>query len=204
MIYRIFSVLVLALWLAGCGPVKFDNVNMAQGDRPVAKKLTAEQKKSISGLKQELLSLSPNVSEQEATILAHDSVVYSMVLANKYKLTYPPLWHNVLVNSKKRPRGLCYHWQRDLMAHFRKKNLQTFDLKEGVAYEKDYWREHNTMVVTAKGQPFNSGVVIDPWRNSGVLAWAPVTNDKYPWKLRVWKDQPAKKVSKADAIPAAQ
>lgn len=204
MIYRIFSVLLLALFLAACGSVKFDNVKMERGDRPVSTKLTAEQKKSISGLKQMLLSLSPNVSEQEATIIAHDSVVYSMVLANKYKLTYPPLWHNVLVNSKKRPRGLCYHWQRDLMAHFRKKNLQTFDLKEGVAYEKDYWREHNTMVVTAKGQPFDSGVVIDPWRNSGVLAWAPVNNDKYPWKLRVWKDQPAKNVSKSgSAIPAA-
>ncbi|CAA6803205.1 MAG: Unknown protein [uncultured Thiotrichaceae bacterium] len=204
MIYRILMVLLATLWLAGCGPVKFDNVQMEQGERPVATKLTEEQKKSISGLKQALLRLSPNVSEQEATILAHDSVVYSMVLANKYKLTYPPLWHNVLVNSKKRPRGLCYHWQRDLMTHFRKKKLQTFDLKEGVAYEKDYWREHNTMVVTAKGQSFDSGVVIDPWRNSGILAWAPVTNDKYPWKLRVWKDQPVKKVSKADErVPAA-
>jgi len=173
--------------MTGCGTVHFNNVGMDNTGKPVASKLTSIQKDSIQKLTATLKSLGPNVSDQEATILAYDSVVYSMVLANKYKLSYPPLWHNVLVNSKKRPRGLCYHWQRDLMTHFRKKNLKTFDLKEGVAYEKDYWREHNTLVVTAKGQPFATGVVLDPWRKSGTLTWARVGQDKYPWKLRVWK-----------------
>lgn len=198
MFLRAIILAFLTSFLVSCGSVRFDNVHMDSGEKPVATKLSLQQKESISGLKQLLLSLSPDVSEQEATIVAYDSVVYSMVLANKYELTYPPLWHNVLVNSKKRPRGLCYHWQRDLMAHFRKKKLKTLDLKEGVAYEKDYWREHNTMVVTAKGQPFDSGVVVDPWRKSGIVAWYKVKEDpKYPWKLRVWKDQVSKTAAPA-------
>lgn len=187
MLLRLLLLLLTTLALTGCGTVHFSNVGINSSGKPVATKLTPYQKDSISRLTSTLKSLGPRVSDQEATILAYESVVYSMVLANKYKLSYPPLWHNVLVNSKKRPRGLCYHWQRDLMTHFRKKNFKTFDLKEGVAHEKDYWREHNTLVVTAKGQPFNTGVVLDPWRKSGTLTWARVTQDKYPWKPRVWK-----------------
>lgn len=197
MLLRLSLILITAISLTGCGTVHFDNVSVNAAGKPVATKLSAKQKDSISKLAVALKGLSPDISPQEATILAYDSVVYSMILANKYKLSYPPLWHNVLVNSKKRPRGLCYHWQRDLMTHFRKKKLKTFDLKEGVAYEKEYWREHNTLVVTAKGANFDKGIVLDPWRHSGTLAWAKVKQDKYPWKLRVWKKTaPKKKISK--------
>ncbi len=201
MLFRFTSLLLSAIILTGCGTVHFDNVKMDGAGTPVATRLSAEQKKSMSALSQAIKNLGPNISPQEATIVAHDSIVYSMILANKYELTYPPLWHNVLVNSKKRPRGLCYHWQRDLMAHMKKKNLQTLTIIEGVAYEKDYWREHNTMVVTAKGQPFDSGIVLDPWRESGILVWAKVNNDKYPWKLRVWKKK-AKVSNKKTVSPA--
>ncbi len=190
MLFRISGLILSTFLLTGCGTVHFNNVKMNDAGTPVATKLSTEQKKSMSQLSQAIKNLGPNISPQEATIVAHDSIVYSMILANKYELTYPPLWHNVLVNSKKRPRGLCYHWQRDLMAHMKKKNLQTLDIIEGVAYEKDYWREHNTMVVTAKGQPFGTGIVLDPWRESGILAWSKVKDDKYPWKLRVWKKKP--------------
>ncbi len=204
LISRFIALLLGATLLTGCGTVHFDNVKMNTSGVPVATKLSSAQKKSMSQLSAAIKNLAPNISPQEATIVAHDSIVYSMVLANKYQLSYPPLWHNVLVNSKKRPRGLCYHWQRDLIAHMKKKNLTTLDVIEGVAYEKDYWREHNTMVVIAKGKPFNSGIVLDPWRDSGVLAWAKVKDDKYPWKLRVWKNKKQASNKKgAIPIPAA-
>ena len=38
------------------------------------------------------------------------------------------------------------------------------------------------MVVTARGQPFNSGYIIDGWRAAGRLLWWPVAKDEYPWK----------------------
>lgn len=192
-IVRFSGLLLGAFILTGCGTVHFNDVQMNSSGTPVATKLSAEQKKSMRNLTQAIQELSPKVSPQEAVLVAHNSIVYSMVLANKYELTYPPLWHNVLVNSKRKPRGLCYHWQRDLITHFNKKNLQTLDIQEGVAHEKNYWQEHNTMVITAKGHSFNSGIVLDPWRDSGVLTWAKVTEDKYPWKLRVWKKKAQQK-----------
>ncbi len=44
-------------------------------------------------------------------------------------------------------------------------------------------REHNCVVVTARGQPFAQGIVLDGWRNSGRLFWSPVVLDHhYPWR----------------------
>jgi hypothetical protein len=37
------------------------------------------------------------------------------------------------------------------------------------------------VVITAAGQPFETGLVLDPWRNSGDLFWARVDRDVYPW-----------------------
>jgi hypothetical protein len=37
-------------------------------------------------------------------------------------------------------------------------------------------------VVTAKGQPFEEGIVLDAWRRSGKLYWALVKKDKYKRK----------------------
>jgi len=118
-----------------------------------------------------------------------------MILANQYQLTTPPLYHNYLVNSKQRNRGLCYHWQRDLIKHLKKrKNLKTFDLREGVSAAGSYWREHNAMIVTAKGQPFETGIILDGWRDSGKLFWQTVKKDKkYQWKQRIWKAETSQK-----------
>jgi hypothetical protein len=179
---RLFAIIFITLGLSACGTVHFDNVKMDSKGNPVATKLTAEQKTSMRNLAIALKNLGPNTSQREATIIAHDAIVYPMILANQYGLTYPPLYHNMLVNSKKRPRGLCYQWARDLTSHLKKKNLKTFDLKWGVAYRRNYWREHNTLVVTAKGDDISKGIVLDPWRNSGKLFWSKLKDDKkYPW-----------------------
>ncbi len=44
-------------------------------------------------------------------------------------------------------------------------------------------REHNSVVITARGTPFLEGIVLDGWRNSGRLYWSPVALDRsYPWR----------------------
>jgi hypothetical protein len=35
--------------------------------------------------------------------------------------------------------------------------------------------------VTAKGQPFRDGILLDCWRHSGHLFWSAVAIDNYPW-----------------------
>jgi hypothetical protein len=62
--------------------------------------------------------------------------------------------------------------------------LKNFQLHWGVAHRGSELREHNSVVVTARGQKFEEGIVLDPWRNSGELYWARVKNDRYPWKER--------------------
>jgi hypothetical protein len=44
---------------------------------------------------------------------------------------------------------------------------------------------HSTVVVTARNQPFEKGLVLDPWRNSGRLYWIPVKADRYPWEKEI-------------------
>ncbi|MGH7936394.1 MAG: hypothetical protein ACREF8_05245, partial [Chthoniobacterales bacterium] len=41
--------------------------------------------------------------------------------------------------------------------------------------------EHNCIVVTAPGQPFASGYIIDGWRYAGRLFWWRAANDNYDW-----------------------
>jgi hypothetical protein len=59
--------------------------------------------------------------------------------------------------------------------------LRTFELHWGVAHKGSELREHNSVVITALRQPFEEGLVLDPWRNSGDLYWAVVATDSYPW-----------------------
>lgn len=178
---KIWILALTALLLTGCGTVRYDNVKL-KGGSAVATQLTSQEKASIKGLTQELISLSPSISPQEAALVAYEAHTYSMILANKYNLTYPPLYHNMLVNAKKRDRGLCYQWAHDLTAHLRSKNLKSFDLHWAVAFRRNYWREHNTLVISAKGKKIPDGIVLDPWRDSGRLFWKRVPADKkYPW-----------------------
>jgi len=51
-----------------------------------------------------------------------------------------------------------------------------------VAFRHNYWREHNTLVVAAKGHGVKDGIILDPWRHSGNLYWTRATEDpKYHW-----------------------
>jgi hypothetical protein len=61
-------------------------------------------------------------------------------------------------------------------------DLRTYHLHWGVAHRGNDLREHNSVVITANGQPFEAGLLLDPWRNSGDLYWAIVTTDSYPWE----------------------
>lgn len=124
------------------------------------------------------------VNADEAKMLAQDSITYAYRLSEKYDLVWPPLWHNTLVNIGLKDRGLCYQWADDMLAHVRKGNYRSFDFYLGVS-RLGTFREHNTLVVSAKGESFDQGVVLDPWRDSGELYFAKVGKDEeYRWQLR--------------------
>ena len=174
-----FLILIVTLSLLhGCS-VNYENVKMENGKRPVARILTNKQKQSINGLAKALKALGSNTSQTEANDIAYDAIVYPMVLANQYNLIYPPQLQNVLVNAKRRDRGLCWQWADDMTAHMKKKNLKTFDLLRGTANRR-LKNEHNVLVIVAKGASFYTGILLDPWRNSGDLYWAKITEEEDP------------------------
>ncbi|MCK5809574.1 MAG: hypothetical protein KAH00_00715 [Cocleimonas sp.] len=178
---KLVSLLMFSLSLSllnGCS-VSYGNVKLESGNRPVARILTNKQKKSINGLARTLKALGPNTSKAEADAIAYDAIVYPMILANQYNLVYPPQLQNMLVNGKRRDRGLCWQWADDMTAHMKKKNLKTFDLLRGTANRR-LKNEHNSLVVVVKGGSFYSGILLDPWRNSGDLYWEKVTKDEDP------------------------
>jgi hypothetical protein len=177
-IFYLVVFLINSTLLTGCS-ITYDNVKLENGTRPVARILTNKQKKSINNLAKALKALGSNTSIYEANSIAYDAVVYPMILANQYNLVYPPQLQNMLVNGNRRDRGLCWQWADDMTEHMEKKHLKTFDLVRGTANRR-LKNEHNSLVVVAKGASFYTGILLDPWRNSGDLYWEKVTEDEDP------------------------
>ena len=103
-------------------------------------------------------------------------------LARQYDMASPALYHNMLVNTGFRTRGLCCHWAEDLHAKLRGLHSRTLKFDWLVARLGSQLREHNTVVVYPAGTGWENGIVFDPWRKSGIPYWAKVSNDKYPWQ----------------------
>jgi hypothetical protein len=88
-----------------------------------------------------------------------------------------PIFNNFLVYHGWRKRGYCYQWTEDLLLALDKLKLRTLELHWGDAY-RDTWRENNCLVVTAKGQPFDRGMILECWRHLGHLRWNLVASDQ--------------------------
>ena len=179
------TALCLLIGLLGCAKANVYYPGNTPSDPATSGSLSDDQAywDRIKQLEQELIGLSATVDTAEARILAETAVRESGILAEEYQLVRPAVAHNLLVVFGIRERGLCYHWTGDLMKKLQSLDLKSFQLHWGVAYRGSELREHNCVVVTAKGQSFFKGIVLDPWRNSGNLFWAQVTKDSYPWKV---------------------
>ena len=142
----------------------------------------------IDELRGEILALGEpgEVDPEEAALLADTAVRHGMVLARSYRMVRPIEVHNTLVNLGLRKRGLCYQTAEDMYVRLRELGLKSLQLHWGVAHKDDMWLEHSGVIVTARGRPFEEGLVLDAWRHSGRLRWANVDGDRYPW-VRMFK-----------------
>jgi len=136
----------------------------------------------IGALQDDLADLNRQADRPEARQVAQTAITYAGDLAAEYELVQPAVFHNILVRIGLKDRGLCYHWTEDLMKRLQSLELETYQLHWGVAHRGSELREHNSVVITASGQPFESGMVLDPWRHSGDLYWVLIKKDTYPWK----------------------
>jgi hypothetical protein len=152
-------------------------LTFACATRPVP--LSWKESQSAS-LRDHLARLDPSVNPNEAARLAETAIEQSDSLALEYQAVRAAWVGNWLVNYGWRERGLCYDWPNDLYPRLHALDLQTLQLHLAVAH-MDTPREHNALVITATGQPFEHGVVLDAWRYSGRLWFGPASADKYPW-----------------------
>ena len=87
-----------------------------------------------------------------------------------------PIFNNFLIYHGLRKRGYCYQWSEDLLVALDKLKPTSLELHWG-EYDPGTWRENNCIVVTAKGQPFRSGIMLECWRHLGHLYFGPVASD---------------------------
>jgi hypothetical protein len=139
-----------------------------------------ETEKHSHELQEQLVALDDRVDQGEAARLATISFQQAGSLAREYRAVRPPWIHNVLVNNGFRERGLCFEWANDLFERLYRLDCKTLELHLAVA-RMDTRREHNAVLVTARGAPFESGVILDAWRFSGRLWFGAAARDKYPW-----------------------
>ena len=183
--FRYITALCLFAGLLGCAQVKVYYPGKVSFGAPTSNEQLNRQayREKVKQLERELKALGPAVDPTEAHHVAETAIRESAVLAEAYQLVQPAVAHNLLVVMGFKDRGLCYQWTEDLMARLAALALKSFQLHWGVAFRGSDLREHNCVVITATGQSFNTGLVLDPWRHSGNLYWAIVKEDRYPWKV---------------------
>jgi hypothetical protein len=145
----------------------------------------------VQALGERLRALGPQVDPDEADRVAAMALGKSIAQRREYEITTSAQVHNLMVVNGSRKRGLCVHWTRDLLDTLRAADLQTFTLYWGIANEGNVLTEHSTVVIAARGDPFEKGIVLDGWRHSGCLYWGPSTDDKYAWKQAARYDRSA-------------
>lgn len=133
-----------------------------------------------AALRDQLIQLENSVNADEAGLLAKTAMDESAALAREYRPVQPAWFNNVLVNAGCRKRGLCYHWSNDLFPTLHKLALKSLDLHLAVT-RMDTRHEHNCIIVTARNQSLEKGIVLDAWRRGGRLWFAPAAQDKYFW-----------------------
>jgi hypothetical protein len=135
---------------------------------------------AATALAEQIAALSPRVRRREAGRLAQCAYATAHRLKEQYGMIWPPLLNNVLVNTGIKKRGLCFQWAGDLLVRLDGLKLATLELRWGEA-QVGTQHESNCIVVTAKGQPFKTGIVLDGWRHCGHLYWGPVSTDEEHW-----------------------
>jgi hypothetical protein len=172
-IFRTVSLATALLALTNCAP----SAN-ARGREEPAFATSAND----AALRTRIAALSKTVRPDEAQRVAQCAYTTGRELRREWQVVWPPGLQNFLVNTGARKGGLCFQWATELLIRLDKLKLETLELHWAESFERTA-SEHNVIVVTARGQPFQQGILLDNWRYGGRLIWGPVTGDPhYQWK----------------------
>jgi hypothetical protein len=137
---------------------------------------SARDERSIKKLRDALVALAPDVDPGEAEQVSVTAHTTSRRLAREYRLVWCAGFQNLLINMGKRERGYCGHYARDIGERLKELRLKTLVLHWGACFAGTM-DENNGLVLTARNQPFEDGILLDGWRNGGRLYWCRVKED---------------------------
>jgi len=156
------------------------SVGADEQERPPSFQVPKNESAAAEGLASQLAALSPRVNREEARLLAECAYATVSQLRRQYRMFGTPIFNNFLVHWDIKKRGYCFQWAEDLLVTLDALKLTSLELHWGEANPGN-WRENNCIVVTAKGQPFNRGIILDCWRQLGHLRYGPVLSDADPY-----------------------
>jgi hypothetical protein len=161
-----------------------------QQEQPFSFQVQKSDVAKAEKLTDELASLSPRVNRDEAKLLADCAFATVTKLRREYRMFGTPIFNNFLIYHGLRKRGYCYQWSEDLLVALDKLNLKSLEMRWG-EYDPNTWRENNCIVVTANGQPFKQGIMLECWRHLGHLYFGLVASD---WETYVENSAYARRV----------
>ena len=127
------------------------------------------------------MALAPGVDPEEARRVAAIAYTIGRELKKEWKVVWPPGVQNFLVNTGQRKGGLCFQFAERLLWRLAAQKWNTLEFHWAESFERTA-SEHNVIVVTAKGQNFYRGIILDNWRYGGRLVWGPLVEDPhYQW-----------------------
>lgn len=148
-------------------------------------------------LRARIVALGPGIDPDEARRIAEIAYTTGRDLRKEWKVVWPPGLMNFLVNTGQRKGGLCFQFAERLLWKLSALNWNTVEFHWAESFERTV-SEHNVIVVTAKGQNFYQGIILDNWRYGGRLVWGPLLEDPhYRWHEN--KGQFQKVVNRAPA-----
>jgi len=132
-------------------------------------------------LRARIVALGPGIDPEEARRVAEIAYTTGRDLRKEWKVVWPPGVMNFLVNTGQRKGGLCFQFAERLLLRLSALNWNTVEFHWAESFERTV-SEHNVIVVTAKGQNFYQGIILDNWRYGGRLVWGPLLEDPhYRW-----------------------
>ncbi|WP_170400836.1 hypothetical protein [Ruegeria arenilitoris] len=140
----------------------------------------------IDDLAQAIQSLDPKVDPAEAQKAATIAYTYSQQLKHEWNVTDSAIIHNAKIINGFREKGLCNDWAQAMTTRLRQENFRTLDLHWATSPPTEFRIIHHSALISAKGDSMYDGIILDPWRASGALTWAPVREDtRYNWRPRL-------------------
>ncbi|MEX0329664.1 MAG: hypothetical protein AB3N07_13150 [Ruegeria sp.] len=140
----------------------------------------------IDALARAIQALDPGVDAGEAQRAATIAYSYSQQLTRDWNVTDPAIIHNAKVINGLREYGLCNDWAEAMTRRLQQEGFRTLDLHWATSPPTAFRIIHHSAVISAKGDSMYDGIILDPWRNSGALFWAPVREDtRYNWRPRL-------------------